>query len=42
MKWDWVSTAAAWISTAAVVGVGVYMTGKWQLIWFMLIPGLLA
>ena len=42
MRWDWVSTAAAWISMAVVVGISIYMSGKWSLLWFMLIPGLLA
>ena len=42
MRWDRVSTAAAWISMAVVVGISIYMSGKWSLLWFMLIPGLLA
>ena len=41
MRWNWVSTSAAWISMAVVVGIGIYITGKWWLHWFMLIPGLL-
>lgn len=31
MRWNWVSTAAAWISMAVVVGISIYMTGKWSL-----------
>lgn len=41
MRWNWVSTSAAWISMAVVVGIGIYITGEWRLLWFMLIPGLL-
>lgn len=34
----WIAYAAVWISMAAAVSTGIYVTGKWTLLWFMIIP----
>lgn len=36
----WIVYMAVWISMAAAVSVGIVVTGKWSLLWFMLIPAL--
>lgn len=37
----WIAFAAMWISTAIPVSIGICITGKWQLLWFMIIPTLM-
>lgn len=34
----WLAFIAAWVSTSAAVSVAICVTGKWQLLWFMIIP----
>lgn len=34
----WAAYAAAWLSTAAAVIVGLLVTGNWGLLFFMLLP----
>lgn len=38
----WIAYALEWISMAAAVSVGIYVTGNWHLLWFMLIPCLVS
>ena len=34
----WIGWGLAWVSTAAAVSVGIIQTGRWDLLFFMLIP----
>lgn len=34
----WIGYGLAWVSTAAAVSYGIYQTGHWWLLFFMLIP----
>lgn len=38
----WIAYALEWISMAAAVSVGIYVTVNWHLLWFMLIPCLFS
>lgn len=38
MKWFWIAYAIAWASMSAAVIAGICVTGKWALLWFMVIP----
>lgn len=34
----WIACAAMWVAVAFAIGVGIYITGKWGLLWFLIIP----
>ena len=34
----WIAYASVWLSTALAVGTGIYVTGEWFLLFFMIIP----
>ena len=34
----WLAFIFAWVSTATAVSIAICVTGKWQLLWFMIIP----
>lgn len=38
----WIAYAIAWLSTSAAVCTGIIVTGKWGLLFFMLIPTLIS
>ncbi len=38
----WIAYALVWISMAAVVSVGIFVTENWHLLWFMLLPCLIS
>lgn len=34
----WLSYALMWASASAAISAGILVTGKWQLLWFLIIP----
>ena len=38
----WVAYSIVWLSMALAVSTGIVVTGKWTLLWFMIIPGLVS
>jgi hypothetical protein len=38
----YIAWGMAWIATAIPVSIGIYLTGKWQCLFFMLLPAFIS
>ena len=40
IKWAYISFGMMWVATAFAVSVGIYVSGNWKCLFFMLLPAM--